>query len=116
MKTVTIKDSAKQLGISEQALRMGLRQNLFPFGVAVKHEKSYMYYIFEKRLEKYLKGELQKGETMKRDYIFITRNRKKLYLDTFKRNVLMPIAFLLGTAVFFVTMWFMFLLAYAFQG
>lgn len=58
MKTVTIKDSAKRLGISEQALRMGLRQNLFPFGVAVKHEKSYMYYIFEKRLEKYLKGEL----------------------------------------------------------
>lgn len=48
MKTVTIKDSAKQLGISEQALRMGLRQNLFPFGVAVKHEKSYMYYILKK--------------------------------------------------------------------
>ena len=53
---------------------------------------------------------------MKRDYIFITRNRKKLYLDTFKRNVLMPIAFLLGIAVFFATTWFMFLLAYAFQG
>ena len=53
---------------------------------------------------------------MKRDYIFINTKRRKLYLDTFKRNVLMPIAFLLGTAVFFATTWFMFLLAYAFQG
>src|SRR5574344_785956 len=53
---------------------------------------------------------------MKRNYIFINTKRKKLYLDTFKRNVLMPIGFLLGIAAFFVTMWFMFLLAYAFQG
>ena len=58
----------------------------------------------------------RKEKTMKRDYIFITRNRKKLYLDTFKRNVLMPIAFLLGIAVFFATTWLMFLLAYVFQG
>ena len=53
---------------------------------------------------------------MKRDYIFINTKRKRLNLDTFKRNVLMPIGFLLGIAVFFVTLWFMFLLAYAFQG
>lgn len=58
LQTIPVKETAKQLGITEQALRMGLRQKLFPFGVAVKHEKSYMYYIFEKRLEKYLDGEL----------------------------------------------------------
>ena len=53
---------------------------------------------------------------MKDNYIFINTKRKRLNLDTFKNNILMPIGFLLGIAVFFVTMWFMFLLAYAFQG
>lgn len=56
------------------------------------------------------------GVEMKRDYIFINTKRKRLNLDTFKNNILMPIGFLLGIAVFFATMWFMFLLAYAFQG
>ena len=53
---------------------------------------------------------------MKRDYIFINTKRKRLNLDKFKNNILMPIAFLLGIAVFFATTWFMFLLVYAFQG
>ena len=52
---------------------------------------------------------------MKDNYIFINTKRKKLNLDKFKRNILTPIAFLLGIAVFFVITWFMFLLAYAFQ-
>lgn len=56
------------------------------------------------------------GVEMKRDYIFINTKRKKLNIDTFKNNILMPIAFLLGIAVFFATTWLMFLLAYAFQG
>lgn len=56
------------------------------------------------------------SKKIKKNYIFISTNGKKLNLDTFKRNVLMPIGFLLGIAVFFATLWFMFLLAYAFQG
>ena len=55
-------------------------------------------------------------EKIKKNYIFINTKRKILNLDKFKNNILMPIAFLLGTAVFFATIWFMFLLAYAFQG
>ena len=67
----------------------------------------------------YVEDEEVEGETMKKikkNYIFISTNGKILNLDQFKRNILMPIAFLLGVAVFFATTWFMFLLAYAFQG
>ena len=53
---------------------------------------------------------------IKKNYIFINTKRKILNLDKCKSNILMPIAFLLGVAVFFATTWFMFLLAYALQG
>ena len=56
------------------------------------------------------------SKKIKKNYIFISTNGKILNLDKFKNNVLMPIGFLLGIAVFFATLWFMFLLAYAFQG
>lgn len=58
LKVVNTKRASKILGISEQGLRLGLQQNKFPFGVAVKHHSNYEYYIFRKRLERYLKGEL----------------------------------------------------------
>lgn len=57
MITVTTKEAASRLDISEQGLRLGLQQNVFPFGVAVQHGKNYEYYIFKKRLERYLEGE-----------------------------------------------------------
>ena len=57
LKTYTIKDASKLLGISEQGLRLALQQRLFvEFGVAVKHKDEYSYYINRKRLEKYLEG------------------------------------------------------------
>lgn len=57
LKTYTIKDASKLLGISEQALRLALQQKLFSeFGVAVKHKDEYSYYINRKRLQKYLEG------------------------------------------------------------
>lgn len=54
-----VSDAAEKLGMSAQTLRLGLRQNLFPFGTAVKtSERRYVYYVNRKRLEEYLKGEL----------------------------------------------------------
>lgn len=57
LKTYTIKDASKLLGISEQGLRLALQQRLFnEFGIAVKHKDEYSYYINRKRLQKYLEG------------------------------------------------------------
>ena len=54
-----VSDAAKQLGMNTQTLRLALQQGKFPFGVAVKtSENRYTYKIFEKRLEKYLEGQL----------------------------------------------------------
>ena len=60
--TVTTKEAAKLLNISEQGLRLALQQGVFPFGVAVKHKQNHEYYIYKVRLEKYLKGELWEEE------------------------------------------------------
>lgn len=57
LKTCSVKDASKLLGISEQGLRLALQQRLFnEFGVAVKHKDEYSYYINRKRLERYLEG------------------------------------------------------------
>lgn len=57
LKTYTVKDASKLLGISEQGLRLALQQRLFnEFGIAVKHKDEYSYYINRKRLQKYLEG------------------------------------------------------------
>ncbi len=57
LKTYSIKDASKLLGISEQGLRLALQQRLFnEFGIAVKHKDEYSYYINRKRLQKYLEG------------------------------------------------------------
>lgn len=40
-----------------QTLRLGLQQDKFPFGTAIRtSEKRYVYWVSEKRLEKYLEG------------------------------------------------------------
>jgi hypothetical protein len=55
---MTVEEAAKLLNMSTQTLRLALRQDKFPFGVAVlTSPKRYTYVIFEDRLEKYLKGE-----------------------------------------------------------
>lgn len=58
LKTIDVKEASELLEVSEQGLRLGLQQGVFPFGVAVKHTRNYEYYIYKTRLEKYLKGEL----------------------------------------------------------
>lgn len=61
MKVLTVKETAEQLGVSEQNIRCGLRAGKYPFGVAFKrnpNNKSYEYKIFDVYLEKFKKGEL----------------------------------------------------------
>ena len=59
---VTIKEAAARLGIPEQCLRIGLQQDKFPFGHAIKTtERRYTYYINRSRLYEYI-GE-QSNET-----------------------------------------------------
>lgn len=53
------KAAAKMLGISDQALRIGLQRNLFPFGRAIETKPGkYTYWISEERLKKFIKGDL----------------------------------------------------------
>lgn len=55
--SMLVEEAAKKLNISTQTLRLGLQQNKFPFGTAVKTSpRRYTYYINETALEKYLKG------------------------------------------------------------
>ena len=52
---VTIQEAAKLLEIPEQCLRIGLQQDRFPFGHAIKTSTNrYTYYINRRRLLDYL--------------------------------------------------------------
>ena len=54
-----VSEAAKQIGINPQTLRLGLPQGLFPFGCAIKTSKyRFTYFINDKALERYLRGEL----------------------------------------------------------
>ena len=46
---MTVKEAAKQMGVSEQFIRLGLQQGRFPWGYAVKMRKRYSYFINSRR-------------------------------------------------------------------
>lgn len=57
MKKITCKDVAYVLGISVQSVRIGLQQEKFPFGWAIKTSKNrWTYCISEKLFNEYLGG------------------------------------------------------------
>lgn len=45
---------AKALGVNPQTVRKGLEQGCYPFGTAVKCEKSYSYQFFPRKVEEFL--------------------------------------------------------------
>lgn len=52
-----VSEAAKELGMNTQTLRLGLQQDKFPFGVAIRtSENRYTYYVNRNRLERYLGG------------------------------------------------------------
>lgn len=55
MSRVTIQEASKLLDMPEQMLRVGLQQDRFPFGTAVRSsEHRFTYYIHRGRLYEYL--------------------------------------------------------------
>ncbi|MDI6789927.1 MAG: hypothetical protein QME44_04460 [Thermodesulfobacteriota bacterium] len=56
-KPLPVETAAKQLGITGGLLREGLKQDKFPFGVAVKMKKRWAFYINPAAFERYLRGE-----------------------------------------------------------
>ena len=43
--TISVREVARELGTSEQTVRIGLQQKAFPFGVAVKSSSKFTYVI-----------------------------------------------------------------------
>lgn len=58
LETLDYKVVAKELELSVPALQEGLKQQLFPFGCAIKMTKDHIYYVNKTRYEKWKKGEL----------------------------------------------------------
>lgn len=51
---VTVKETARLLGMSELAVRCGLREGVFPFGFAIKTSSKYTYHISRYKLNEYI--------------------------------------------------------------
>lgn len=53
---------ARTLGVNPQTVRKGLEQGCYPFGTAVKCEKSYSYQFFPMKVREYLGIEIGGNE------------------------------------------------------
>lgn len=53
-KKISIKKASELMGTSEQFVRIGLRNNRFPFGTAVKLSTRWTYYISPKLFYQYI--------------------------------------------------------------
>lgn len=56
MERIAVTEAARRMGITPQALRIGLRSGRFPFGTAVKMERRWVYYISRERFERWMSG------------------------------------------------------------
>ncbi len=52
---MTIAEAAKILGLSQQSLRLFIREDKFEFAEAIKNKSKWIYYINKKGLENYIK-------------------------------------------------------------
>ena len=55
---ISLPEAAKMMGVPPQLLRVGLQQQKFPWGVAIKMKKNYAYYINKQQFMKWLRGEV----------------------------------------------------------
>lgn len=55
--TMTVKEVARQLRISEQTVRIGLQQGIYPWGYAVKTSTKYTYVINRKQFNEEWKND-----------------------------------------------------------
>ena len=54
---ITLPEAAEMMGVPPQFLRVGLQQEKFPFGAAVKMKKRYAYYINPEQFKEYMRRE-----------------------------------------------------------
>jgi len=54
---LTVKEAASIMNVTPRLLQMGLQQGRFPFGVAVKMNSRWRYYINTERFIEYMTGE-----------------------------------------------------------
>jgi hypothetical protein len=52
-KRLSVEEAAKLLGANAQFIRLGLQQNKFPWGYAVKTSSKYTYFIMRNKFEEY---------------------------------------------------------------
>lgn len=52
--SLKIKEVAERMNKSEQFVRIGLQQGIFPFGYAVKMSSKYTYHISKKKFFEYM--------------------------------------------------------------
>jgi hypothetical protein len=50
---ITVEKAAQLLNASPQFIRIGLQQNVFPWGYAVKTSSHYTYFILPEKFEEY---------------------------------------------------------------
>ena len=55
MERMSVEQAAAIMGVSPMFLRMGLRQDKFPFGASVKMRKQWAYYINEQKFKEYMR-------------------------------------------------------------
>jgi hypothetical protein len=53
-RNLTIKEAAKEMGKSNQFIRVGLQRSLLPFGVAVKMSTRWTYYINPRKFYEFI--------------------------------------------------------------
>ncbi len=56
-----VEEAAKKSGVHVVVLRKVMQQEKINIGFAIKNSKKWTYYVNEKLLENYLKGEVQSG-------------------------------------------------------
>ncbi len=65
---IQVTEAAEIMGVSPMFLRMGLRQNRFPFGTAVFMKKRWAYYIHPVKFKAYMEGkEVEEQRVKARD-------------------------------------------------
>lgn len=67
---ISIKEAAQLMNKSEQFVRIGLQQNIFPFGVAIKQTgNKYSYYVSAPKFEEYTGIKIPKKENTTNDIL-----------------------------------------------
>lgn len=63
MNRITVHEAAEILGVSEQAVRIGIRNGSLPIGTCIKAKHRWNYIIPQKRFEAFVNGkDLQRKE------------------------------------------------------